>query len=206
MEPADNDKFVDRLRSLAVVRSNGMVVTCGGEEDDGGVKIRIKEGSRGGFITGHLLSLNVLNANIRSYPTTVDEDGLTVDLWLVDQSNGRKPTQRLFRLCFWDTMAAKLFFEVYCSLLPGNGPTFEELQSRDLGQGQTNIRNNDNSDDDENESSGEDNIENEQKEDDCNRSVENESGANEEPFSDPFELLDIGNFGESQDMYNPYRM
>ena len=246
-----NVLFYDRLVNLIRLKEAGSPVSRGG--DEGGVKLRILQGNqgRGCYLKAHLGSLNVLLSNIRNYPETVTPDGTIISIYLLDTANGRDPYQRLFELEFFDEMAAKAFFEIYCSSLPDHvdrGESFDDLRHR-LHRSTTNPRHHldveraevhgddtslDGSGNEEEEGGatgeqGEGDLvnvsdddlfddflfnnenppparTNDNDEEDSDEEDSDETDGDETDNDDiPIELLELGNYGESQDLYNPIR-
>lgn len=64
----------------------------------------------------------VLNANARMWPSSVSDDGLTIEIWLDDFAMGRKGYRRKFALTFFEVNFANAFFNVYTSYLPNETP------------------------------------------------------------------------------------
>ncbi len=122
--------FWDRLNGLWRIKLDGERVMRGSE---GGLNVlRILNGGNGAssssssFMTVHCSYQEVLKCRLDSWPVHVTEDGLTIHLWLMDQSLGRRGYRRKFELHFFDDAGASKFFEAYTNALPqstvrGNG-------------------------------------------------------------------------------------
>ena len=116
----ENVVYWERLDGLYRYKEDGKKVIRGGE---GGINIlrifRRSGGMKHGGST-HFMRImcsyqEVLNCNVRSWPATVAEDGMTVLLWLQDQSIGCN-YQRKFDLKFFDEMGARVFLGIHkCS-------------------------------------------------------------------------------------------
>lgn len=165
-------------------------------------KIRIRRGERGGFLTIHCVMQELLCANIRSWPSSVSEDGLTVGLWLHDYSMQRNGYRRKFELTFFDGISAERFFDVFVNELPTNvtkGWSYYEMKdgcedtdSEDLDDSEAEEEN----DDADSKSTGGDSI----KENDRNKDRETKHNE-EDDLKFILELDD--NWGESQSLFNP---
>ena len=203
--------FFDRLTSLQFVRSNGVINHRGGEE--GGVKIRIHQGSRGAYIACHFGSLNELLSNVRRVVEAVSADGLTVSIFLIDSANGRRQYQRLFHLSFFDEMAALAFFKTYTSALPNavalKATTFEDLQQRQIDEENAVVvglareahHHDDWDTDDHEEGGGEYGVG-----EGVGIGEGDGEGGEDEAGEEANNILDdFDDFGESQDLYNPLR-
>ncbi len=125
-------KFWDRVPSIVRISSKGEELQKGSL---GGLNVvRIQEG-RGGrcFITAYCLMQQLCNANILQWPSEVSEDGLTINIWLFDFSLGRNGSKRLFKITFFDEVAASKFFSTYTESLPGRtkeGLSYWEMRDR----------------------------------------------------------------------------
>lgn len=114
--------FWDRLMSLHRLKADGEVVPRGGE--DGVNVLRIFGGDGAGAPTRPFLRVvcahqEVLLAYPQNWPVSISDDGLVINLFLIDQSNGRC-FKRRFILRFFDERGARAFFEVYTASLPTN--------------------------------------------------------------------------------------
>ena len=196
-----NVLFWDRLDKLSRTKMDGEVVLKGSTTIPLN-KIRIWRGERGGFITIHCIMQELLRANIRSWPSSVSEDGLTVGLWLHDFSMERNGYRRRFELTFFDGIAAERFFDVFVDELPTSvtrGPSYYEMkdgcEDNDL----------DGLDDSEAQEEEEEN------DDDCSKSTEGSSiqecngnrGGEAEDDDLKFILELEDNWGQSQSLFNP---
>lgn len=198
-----NVLFWDRLEKLSRTKMDGEVVLKGSTTIPLN-KIRIWRGERGGFITIHCIMQELLRANIRSWPSSVSEDGLTVGLWLHDYSMERNGYRRKFELSFFDGIAAERFFDVFVNELPTHittGPSYYEMKSDCKGTDSEDV----------------DNSEEEEEEDDCDcdskstegASIEeydgNKGGEEEDNEEDNLKfILELeDNWGESQSLFNP---
>jgi len=125
-----NVLFWDRLDKLSRTKMDGEVVLKGSTTIPLN-KIWIWRGERGGFLTIHCVMQELVRANIRSWPSSVSEDGLTIGLWLHDFSMERNGYRRRFGLTFFDGIAAERFFDVFVEELPSSvtrGPSYYEMK------------------------------------------------------------------------------
>ena len=194
-----NVLFWDRLDKLSRTKVDGEVVLKGSTTIPLN-KIRIWRGERGGFLTIHCVMQELVRANIRSWPSSVSEDGLTVGLWLHDFSMERNGYRRKFELSFFDGIAAERFFDVFVDELPTSvtrGPSYYEMKDG--------CEDNDEEDLDDSEAQEE-----EENDDDCSSKSTEENDGNrvgeaedneEDKLKFILELDD--NWGESQSLFNP---
>ena len=111
-----NIVFWDRLKRLDRTKSSGEVVAKG--STSGLNIVRIQQGEGGQFLTVHCIMQELLRANIRRWPSSVSEDGLSVCVWMDDFSTQQKGYRRHFELRFFDENSAQRFFDSFTAALP----------------------------------------------------------------------------------------
>ena len=112
-----NIVFWDRLKKLNRTKSSGEVVAKGSTAGLNVVRIRQGEGT-GQFLTVHCIMQELLRANIKRWPSSVSEDGLSVCVWMDDFSTQQKGYRRHFELNFFDENSAQRFFDSFTAALP----------------------------------------------------------------------------------------
>ncbi len=197
--------FYENGISLFRVKTNGDVVTKGGKLES---TVRIKRGPRGPFIVVDCVMQQLLLANVRGWPSSVSDDGLTITLWLTDHSLGRDPMNRKFLLGFPRALSAERFFSVYVRDLNEDvhGLSYHEL--RDGIDGNDGDNAGDDGDNDTGSDNGNDgNNDNDGVGRDEGRNDGGElAGGNkvgEEDAGDPFPFGEEENWGYSQTFWNP---
>ena len=209
MQVAKEDKVVhwDWLDELKREKMNGEIVAKGSK---GGFNVlQIFEGNQGHFLRVVCKGQELLNANIHSWPARVSEDGLTIELWLFDNSLGRDLYKRKFFLTFFEERAALLFFESYTNALSfvKDGYSYWDMKHGTAG-------NHLDGESDECASKEEDGEEETGVEelvellDNGPVKIESVAAAGDDSFNEREELqllLEIeANIGQSQDLFNPY--
>lgn len=204
-----NVVFWERLDGLFRYKEDGERVMRGGE---GGMNVlRIFKRSSGGVEQGggstHFMRITcsyqeVLNCNIRSWPASVTEDGLTITLWLQDQSIGRN-FQRKFELKFLDEMGARNFFEAYTSALPqaaAKGRSFVDMRNGDSAFLEKDSGSSDDSNEDDDETRSVDLFDRHRQE----QENKNDKMADSKDIENLTNLFaDEENWGHSQSLFNP---
>jgi hypothetical protein len=211
--------FYDRVVSIARITSSGRSnekVLKGGEEA-GFLKLRIQQSAPGevAYVIGHCNNQRVLDAEVSKPPSGVLDDGETIKLWLFDTS--ARSFQRLFIVTFFDENSAAEFFDVFSSVLPQKytGKSFYDM--RDEEDNKNTARGHISSDDDDVDYDYDDDYDDKSEEDeggDTNLEADSLNHVDECTTTSVDEVsalpLDIqaleldGNFGESQDLYNPF--
>ena len=133
-ETESNVIFWDRLTSLTRESSNGESIKRGSHELGRNV-VRIHRGAgKSFFLTVYSNGMQqVLCANIVQWASAVSQDGLSITLWLIDHSLGRNGYKRKFQLSFFDELSASRFFSSYSSAVPPEatkGPDYHDLRGR----------------------------------------------------------------------------
>ncbi len=199
-----NVLFWDRLEKLSRTKMDGEVVLKGSTTVPLN-KVRIYRGERGGFLTIHCVMQELVRANVREWPYSVSEDGLTVGLWLHDYSMERNGYRRKFELTFFDEVATERFFDVFVNELPthiSTGPSYYEMKGGykdgDSEDMDSSLEKEEDGSDSQSAKGGGASIE------ENNRNKTREGEDNEE--DDIKFLLELeGNWGESQNLFNPSR-
>jgi hypothetical protein len=198
--------FYDRVASIARFRKGSNEKILKGGEEPGFLKLRIQQSAPGevAYVIGHCNNQRVLHAAIAKPPSNVLEDGEGIKLWLFDTS--ARSFQRLFLITFFDENSASGFFDVFCSVLPQKytGKSFYDMRDEDeeknKRKGLVSIDDDDESDD---ESDGESDGESD---DDESRVLEDADTTEVSALPLDIQALEMdGNFGESQDLYHPFR-
>ena len=205
--------FYDRVVSIARFSSRSNEKVLKGGEEPGFLKLRIQQSAPGevAHVIGHCNNQRVLDAAIAKPPSGILDDGESIKLWLFDTS--ARSFQRLFIVTFFDENSAAGFFDVFCSVLPQKytGKSFYDMRDevdKNETRGHISIDDDDDDDDDDDEVDDDDD---ESEEDEGEDTNQEDSHDHVDECSTSVLPLDIqaleldGNFGESQDLYHPFR-